>query len=282
MIGNGPKDKTQDVSIGRGCEMAGIVQHETLHALGFFHEQSRPDRDQYLTIALNNVASSKKHNYQIHTSDESDTLGIPYNYGSAMQYDKKAFASNNQVVMITKNKLYQDSIGNKARLAFLDFKAVNKAYCSKKCKGGVKCSNGGYEDPNKCGVCKCPYLLTGKTCTEYIQNKSPGCGGKSVITLSSSPVTVKPKGKIECVYTIKASGSKKIKITFGKANQIARGEACYANDALEIQYLNDKTLGGVFKCGQPKGSITSEGPLMLVKYNGQYDFNFAELTFSTA
>lgn len=50
----------QIVSIGRNCEYKHIVEHELLHALGFYHEQSRSDRDDYVTIWWNEVIVGKK------------------------------------------------------------------------------------------------------------------------------------------------------------------------------------------------------------------------------
>ena len=47
------------MSIGRGCEFKGIVMHEMFHALGRWHEQSRPDRDQFVQILTNNIQSGQ-------------------------------------------------------------------------------------------------------------------------------------------------------------------------------------------------------------------------------
>ena len=40
-VGKDPSGKSQDLNLASGCFVDGIIQHELMHALGFFHEQVR-------------------------------------------------------------------------------------------------------------------------------------------------------------------------------------------------------------------------------------------------
>ena len=57
---------SQDISIAPGCT-ALIPVHEIFHALGRWHEQSRPDRDNFVTVNVNNVPAGNDAGHSSYT-----------------------------------------------------------------------------------------------------------------------------------------------------------------------------------------------------------------------
>ena len=49
----------QAISIGKNCDKFGVVVHELGHVVGFWHEHTRPDRDNHVTIVKNNIMPGK-------------------------------------------------------------------------------------------------------------------------------------------------------------------------------------------------------------------------------
>ncbi|XP_050727620.1 zinc metalloproteinase nas-4-like isoform X2 [Eriocheir sinensis] len=90
----------QEVSLGPGCIYVGIVIHEFMHAAGFWHEQSRSDRDNYITINMFNVQKGRKNNFDKYGWDKILSLGIPYDLESVMHYGPYAFAKQGRPTII--------------------------------------------------------------------------------------------------------------------------------------------------------------------------------------
>uniref|UniRef100_A0A914URD6 Metalloendopeptidase n=1 Tax=Plectus sambesii TaxID=2011161 RepID=A0A914URD6_9BILA len=90
----GKRGKSQDLSLGNGCVYIDIIQHEMMHAIGLFHEQSRADRDQYVEVLSQNIQNGKLHDFNKYGLDFIDHLGQPYDYYSIMHYEGTAFTKS--------------------------------------------------------------------------------------------------------------------------------------------------------------------------------------------
>lgn len=78
------------LQILRMCSWAsqGVLLHEMMHAMGFQHEQSRLDRDQFVIIRPENIINEYEHNFNV----AAGTIATgPYDFRSIMHYAPCAF-----------------------------------------------------------------------------------------------------------------------------------------------------------------------------------------------
>ncbi|KAF8794419.1 Astacin-like metalloprotease toxin 1 [Argiope bruennichi] len=92
----------QPVSLGNGCAFVGTAIHEFGHALGFYHEQNRSDRDDYLIIYVNNVQKGMEFNFA-KLAPSQNILYTTFDYGSIMIYGNDAFSKDGSPTMVAKN-----------------------------------------------------------------------------------------------------------------------------------------------------------------------------------
>lgn len=84
----------QNLSLADRCLVGRVIIHEFVHALGFFHEQSRPDRDQFIRVFLDRVQPNRRNQYSKLPEVLVNSLGSPYDPISVMHYTTKAFATS--------------------------------------------------------------------------------------------------------------------------------------------------------------------------------------------
>lgn len=70
--------------------------HELMHAVGFFHQQSASERDEFVRIRWKNIKLGHEHNFKKYPAKDVTSYGIEYDYGSIMHYSAKAFSRNNE------------------------------------------------------------------------------------------------------------------------------------------------------------------------------------------
>ena len=59
-----PSWSYQELSLDNGCVFSDIIKHEFMHAMGFQHEQTRADRDDYVYIHYDNIPEGKFYQYR--------------------------------------------------------------------------------------------------------------------------------------------------------------------------------------------------------------------------
>ena len=144
----------QGISLGSSCFQYQTAIHEIGHAIGFHHEQNRPDRDKYIRVLYNNIKPGIYTRRTIITDDsiltddntimffsgarnqfdirkDIDSLGVGYDYNSIMHYNDDFYARSpglKTLVPIAPGII----LGSASDLSPLDILLANLLYnCSK-------------------------------------------------------------------------------------------------------------------------------------------------------
>ena len=109
-----------------------VIMHEILHSLGIFHEHSRTDRDDYITINFNNIKQEKQFNFAKYS--ESQYTGYntgPFDFNSLMLYDgiitDPNFVINPSVYTITVKDTGRPTVSG-STLSAGDIEAIQSIY----------------------------------------------------------------------------------------------------------------------------------------------------------
>ncbi|HWM06122.1 MAG TPA: M12 family metallopeptidase [Actinophytocola sp.] len=119
----GMRGNQQNITLAAGCE-TGATIHEIGHSVGIWHEQSREDRNTFVTINFANIEQPDVHNFNQHITD-GDDVG-PYDYHSIMHYPRWAFAINTAQDTITPRQNVE--IGQRVGLSPGDCASVRTMY----------------------------------------------------------------------------------------------------------------------------------------------------------
>nr|XP_046231584.1 astacin-like metalloendopeptidase isoform X2 [Scatophagus argus] len=112
----------QDVFIGPSCAMGNVV-HEVLHALGFHHEHTRMDREEYITILPHNIMEGMEKNFN---KLPGQTFGLRYDITSIMHYGSAFFSVNSLPTIVPKGDA--KDMGQRNKMTATDIERVRLLY----------------------------------------------------------------------------------------------------------------------------------------------------------
>ncbi|XP_068602031.1 hatching enzyme 1.2 [Brachionichthys hirsutus] len=121
----GARGGRQTVSLqSPACLRTGVISHEFMHALGFVHEQSRFDRDNYVTVMWPNIWRDRLRNFE---KFKTENLDLPYDYGSIMHFGMYAYSQDGEPTIVPKSSK-SIKLGQASSLSHIDKLKINKLY----------------------------------------------------------------------------------------------------------------------------------------------------------
>ncbi|XP_056383576.1 astacin-like metalloendopeptidase isoform X2 [Hyla sarda] len=113
------------------CMKYGVIQHEAMHSLSFFHEHTRPDRDNFVDIMWNYISPENQADFK---KNDRNTLQLPYDYNSVMHYGRYTFSNTSLKPSVVPKPDPMVFIGQRDGLSGQDVAKINKFYACNLCR----------------------------------------------------------------------------------------------------------------------------------------------------
>ncbi|XP_030375925.1 zinc metalloproteinase nas-4, partial [Scaptodrosophila lebanonensis] len=111
----------------------GTPIHELMHALGFFHEQSRHERDRYVRVLDENVKPGMLVNFEKSSPSKEYGFGVEYDYASVMHYSPTSFSKNGKpTLMALQSNASSRLMGQRNGFSKGDVQKINAMYRCKR------------------------------------------------------------------------------------------------------------------------------------------------------
>jgi len=117
----------QPIVLSQSCKVTEIL-HEILHALGFIHEQSRSDRDEYITVLWDNILPEYFSQFQIVPDNYMITVeGTDFDFSSIMLYRPDSFSKKEgmKTMQAKGNAMFSTTFDN---LGKIDIERIDRVY----------------------------------------------------------------------------------------------------------------------------------------------------------
>uniref|UniRef100_UPI00358E316F hatching enzyme 1.2-like n=1 Tax=Myxine glutinosa TaxID=7769 RepID=UPI00358E316F len=230
----------------RGCVIKSIVQHELLHAVGFYHEHVRFDRDNYVAVVWDNIVDGKRYNFE---KKHSNDLVGPYDYNSVMHYGATVFSKNgNPTIVPTSPNV--DTMGNMEGVTDGDIAKINNLYCR-------------VGETQQAKRMVLPTAMKESVCNVSLHGNegevvSPGYPGKY------------PNGQ-DCYSHISTKPGTRISLTFHSMNVESRSGSCPYDYVAVYDGTSTESLQLGKFCGwTAPPPVTSTGPALLVYFHSDF------------
>lgn len=120
-VGIYKENQPQNIWVGRNCGKE-VILHELGHCIGLYHEHSRTDRDNFVTIHKENIRDDCIQDFNI---VDTGSIKTEYDYASIMHYGRKLFSENGLDTIVPKNNAV---IGKWKEMTHLDCYGISCLY----------------------------------------------------------------------------------------------------------------------------------------------------------